>query len=107
NFEKDRAVAIEAVLGEVPLFSGLSRTVAIIHVNDTPWLVSDLHNRNIMRDREGKPTIIDALTGPVDGEALRQLAWLRNGVEDAEDRRCGRPKRKRLAFGDDVADDDL
>lgn len=107
NFEKDRAVAIEAVLGEVPLFSGLSRTVAIIHVNDTPWLVSDLHNRNIMRDREGRPTIIDALTGPVPPDAMRQLAWLRNGVEDAEDRRHGRPKRKRLAFGEDVADEDL
>jgi hypothetical protein len=107
HFEKDRAIAIEAVLGEVPLFSGLTRTVAIIHVNGTPWLVSDLHNRNIMRDREGHPTIIDALTGPVPDTALRKLAWLRNGVEDAADRRNGHPRRQRLAFGENVADDDL
>lgn len=107
DFEKDRHSAIQAMLGEVPLFSGLTRTVAIIHVNGAPWLVSDLHNRNIMRDREGHPTVIDALTGDVPAEALRSLAWLRDGVEDAHDRRHGLPRRQRLAFGDDVSDDDL
>ncbi len=70
----------------------------MISLNSQGWLISDLHDRNIMRDREGNPTIIDALIGPIPPTALRKLAWLRNAVEDAEDVRCGREPRKRMQF---------
>ena len=30
-----------------------------------PWLVGDLHERNIMRDANGTPTIINALVGAI------------------------------------------
>ena len=60
-----------------------------------------------MRDREGNPTIIDALIGPVPPAAQRKLVWLRNAVDDAEDVRCGRETRKRMQFGDETDDDSL
>ena len=50
-----------------------------------------------MRDREGNPTIIDALIGPVPPTAQRKLAWLRNAVDDAED----------VRYGDETDDDSL
>lgn len=90
----------------VPLIP-LERQVAVIWLNSNGWLISDLHHRNIMRDREGNPTIIDALIGPVPATAQRKLAWLRNALGDAEDVRCGREPRKRMQFGDETDDDSL
>jgi hypothetical protein len=58
-------------------------------------LVSDLHERNIMRDRDGNPTIIDALIGPISHGSRQRLAWLRDAVEDAQDRRKGLPVKIR------------
>jgi hypothetical protein len=107
DYQKDREQATRAVAGIVPPFTNLVRQVAVISLNSEAWLISDLHHRNIMRDREGNPTIIDALIGPVPPAARRKLAWLRNAVEDAEDARCGRVPRKRLQFGDDVDDNCL
>jgi hypothetical protein len=107
DYQKDREIATKAVGGIVPLFTNLQRQVAVIWLNSNGWLISDLHHRNIMRDREGNPTIIDALIGPVPPSAQRQLAWLRNAVEDAEDVRRGGPPRKRVQFGDDTDDDSL
>ncbi len=107
NYSKDREAATVAIAGIVPPFTGLERQVAVIYLNSKAWLVSDLHSRNIMRDREGNPTIIDALIGPVFPNVLRRLAWLRHAVEDAEYRRNGLQPPKRLAFGEDVSDDSL
>lgn len=106
DFESDRQTAITAVKGITPLFTGLRRTVAVIWVDHRAWLVSDLHERNIMRDSDGKPTIIDALIGPVPPPALKQLMWLQHAVEDAQALREGHamPKRKRF---EDVDDDAL
>ena len=64
DYQKDREIATKAVGGIVPLFTNLERQVAVIWLNSNGWLISDLHHRNIMRDREGNPTIIDALIGP-------------------------------------------
>jgi len=106
DFEKDREAAIANVHGVTPPFTGLRRTVAVIWVDHRAWLVSDLHDRNIMRDQHGKPTIIDALTGPVPPLALKQLNWLREAVEDARALREGRPREPRKRF-EDVEDDEL
>jgi hypothetical protein len=51
-----------------------------------------------MKNREGDPTIIDALIGPVPAFALRKLAWLRNAVEDAESVRNGSVPKKKAAI---------
>jgi hypothetical protein len=106
DFEKDRDVAISAIRGITPAFTGLRRTVAVVWVAQRAWLVSDLHDRNIMRDEDGSPTIIDALIGPVPPEALRRLKWLRDAVEDARALREGKPLEKRRRF-EDVDDDSL
>ena len=107
DYQKDREIATKAVGGIVPLFTNIQRQVAVISLNSQGWLISDLHHRNIMRDREGNPTIIDALIGPVPATAQRKLTWLRNAVDDAEDVRCGREPRKRMEFGDETDDDSL
>ena len=107
NYQEDRAIATKAVGGIVPPFTNLERQVAVIWLNSKGWLISDLHLRNIMRDREGNPTIIDALIGPVPPNALRKLAWLRDAVEDAEFVRRGHEPKTRLRFGDNTDDDSL
>ena len=107
NYQKDREIATKAVGGIVPPFTNLQRQVAVIWLNSEGWLISDLHHRNIMRDREGKPTIIDALIGPVPHAAQRKLAWLRHAVEDAEDARRGWAPRRRIQFGEECDDDSL
>jgi hypothetical protein len=107
NYEKDRETATHALGALVPPFTNLERQVAVFWLNSNGWLISDLHNRNIMRDREGNPTIIDALIGPVPRKAMRKLAWLRNAVEDAETIRSGCKPKKRIAFGDESDDDSL
>lgn len=107
DYQKDREIATQAMLGIVPPFTNLERQVAVISLNSRGWLIADLHHRNIMRDREGKPTIIDALIGPASPGAQQKLAWLRNAVEDAEDLRGGRELRQRLQFGDGIDDDSL
>ncbi len=107
DYQKDREIATKAAGGVVPLFTNLERQVAVIWLNSRGWLIGDLHHRNIMRDREGNPTIIDALIGPVPAAAARKLAWLRNAMEDAENVRCGRAPRRRMQFGDETDDDSL
>jgi hypothetical protein len=106
DFETDRDMAISAIRGITPSFTGLRRTVAIVWVAQRAWLVSDLHDRNIMRDQDGNPTIIDALIGPVPPEAVRRLKWLRDAVEDARALREGRALEKRKRC-EDVDDDSL
>lgn len=103
----DRVIATRDLGGIVPLFTNLQRQVAVISLHSRAWLVSDLHHRNIMRDREGNPTIIDALIGNVPASALRKLAWLRNAVEDAEAVREGREPKRRIQFGEESDDDSL
>ena len=106
SFEADRKVAIHAVRGVTPLFTGLRRTVVVIWVDNRAWLVSDLHDRNIMRDSDGIPTIIDALIGPVPPAALKHLQWLREAIEDSQALREGRQPKIRKQF-DDVDNDEL
>jgi hypothetical protein len=101
----DRDAAVGHMRGVIPPVTGLRRMVAVIWVEEQPWLVSDLHPLNIMRDQHGLPTVIDALTGPVSAKAIGKLQWLREAVEDAQALREGRPLMKRKRFED--VDDDL
>lgn len=107
DYQEDRAAATDALCGIVPPFTNMQRQVAVIWLNDQGWLVSDLHVRNIMRDRDGNPTIIDALIGPVLSSARRKLAWLNHALEDAEALRHGHQPRKRLQFGEESDDASL
>ena len=63
DFESDRKKALTAMKAVQFSFSGLRHFGAVVWILDRAWLVADLHDRNIMRDAEGKPTVIDALTG--------------------------------------------
>jgi hypothetical protein len=106
QFQADRNAAIEAMRGVVCIGSGLRQTAAVIAIQGAAWLVADLHERNIMRDHAGHPTIIDALVGPVSSMACKTLpALARAAAEAAEWSRTGiRPPRN--GFGD-VRDDEL
>lgn len=83
NYLDDLFVAQEAIKAVKPIGGGLRQPIIISYVNDQPWLIGDLHERNIMRDSLNRPTIIDALIGSVYPSALKQLPWLRQGCEDA------------------------
>ena len=106
DFETDRLAAVSEIHGIIPEFTGrgLRHTVVVMWLEDRAWLVGDLHERNIMRDQDGTPTIIDALIGPVPAAALKELRWLREAVEDAQALRENRPAVNRQRFED--ADDD-
>ncbi|MBC7980878.1 MAG: hypothetical protein H7Y36_09980 [Armatimonadetes bacterium] len=106
DFEEDQKAAVQAIKG-VPLSSqGIRGGAVLIWVNGQPWIVSDLHKGNIMRDADDRPTIIDALTGAVPPLAYDQLRQVREAVQDARDLREGRAPQARLKF-EDVDDRDL
>jgi len=107
DYLEDRNAAIQSIHGIVPNATGLRRVVTVIWSNKQPWLVADLHERNIMRNRENEPTIIDALIGPATPMAVRHLTWLRHAVADAESwRETGIfPIRRGIEEG--VIDDEL
>jgi hypothetical protein len=104
DFELDRDTAIALIRARTPAATRLRTRVAVAWVGGQTWLVGDLHERNIMCDGDGLPTIIDALIGPAPPLAMKQLAWLRNASEDARALRENRPLPERRLF-DDVDDD--
>lgn len=108
DFEMDRKHAVSAIQGIIPEYTGagLRHTVVVMWLEGSPWLIGDLHERNIMRDQDGTPTIIDALIGAVPSKALKELRWLREAAEDAQALRENRPPIKRQRF-EDVDDDSL
>lgn len=87
NYQDDKRGGIAAIRGILPEGTRLRRQVVVVWLYDQAWLIDDLHERNIMRNSENEPTIIDALVGSVTPLALRKLGWLRNACEDA---RCSR-----------------
>lgn len=62
---------------------GLREHIVVTHVEGDEWMVGDLHERNIMRNSNGNPTIIDALIGRVTPNARKQLPWLSDACADA------------------------
>jgi hypothetical protein len=107
EFESDRKIAVSQIKGVIPEFTGpgLRHTVVVMWLENRAWLVGDLHERNIMRDQDGIPTIIDALIGPVPQAAIKELRWLREAVEDAQALReeRGFVTRKRFEDVDDAS----
>ena len=83
DFKEDLRTAILSIRAVVPSRSGFRQNVAIITSGGRPWIVGDLHDRNIMRDKLGRPCIIDALIGAITPAAMSQIAWLREAVADA------------------------
>lgn len=106
KFESDRDLALHNIHGVVFGFPGLRNSAAVIWELDQAWLLGDLHERNIMRDNKGCPTIIDALVGLLSTAVIEAFVPLAQAIEDAQCLRRGEapPVRKRF---DDVNDDDL
>lgn len=102
NFRSDLAAAEAAMSGIVPIGGGLRQHLFVTVIDGTPWLVGDLHERNIMRDVNGTPTIIDALVGEVSLTARRELDWLDAACAEA---RVFRETGTRPPRWDDVVDD--
>ena len=99
SFEGDLKVAVRAIKGLPIPWPGSRGPAILIWVNGSAWIVSDLHDQNIMRDGDGRPTIIDALTGGVPRFASK-FSQIRDAMEDARDLREGRPPQTRFRFGD-------
>lgn len=87
DYRSDLADAEAAMCGIVPVGGGLRQHLFVTTIDGAPWLVGDLHERNIMRDVNGTPTIIDALVGEISMTARRELDWL--------DAACGEAQRFR------------
>ena len=62
---------------------GLNAHTVMIHADGRYWLVGDLHEKNVMLDADGNPTIIDALIGLVTESALKRHNWLLPNCEVA------------------------
>ncbi len=76
-------------------------------LNGHAWLIADLHNRNIMRDQEGSPTIIDALTGPVTPAAYVKLLWLQALVAGSKAWRLSGERSTRKKWHEDYNEADI
>ncbi len=76
DFHEDRRAAIKAIRGVVPHQGGFRHTAAVVFLEGKSWLVSDLHEFNIMRSFNEEPTVIDALIGEVTPEVRAHHSWL-------------------------------
>jgi len=83
DFRRDLDRAEAVMCGIVPIGGGLRQHLFVTVVDGAAWLVGDLHERNVMRDANGDPTIIDALLGEVTAAARRELSWLATACEEA------------------------
>lgn len=105
DYQKDREEAVKRFYGITPIGGGLRRPVMVSHILGIPWIICDLHNRNIMRDRDGHAVIIDALIGEVNDYDRARIPWLEAAAKDAKHfRETGEIPRD--TFGD-VDDDEL
>lgn len=85
RFPEDRDAAEQALRGVKPRGGeGLREHIVITHISGEDWMVGDLHERNIMRDSNNEPTIIDALIGRVPPSARKHLPWLADACVDAD-----------------------
>ena len=106
-YEQDRAQSIAAICGEICNGPGLREAVVVSWLNGHAWLVADLHNRNIMRDQNDAPTIIDALIGPVTPAAYLKLRWLQDQVADAKAWRSSGKRSVRKKWHEDYDEADI
>lgn len=104
DYLSDRAAAIDNMRAIHPVGPTLGHPIVITWVLDQAWMVGDLHTGNIMRDSNNVPTVIDALTGVIPKQAIKEVPGLLHAIEDARDFRKNNllPFRKQF---DDVDDD--
>ena len=62
DFREDQREAVR-VMNAISPKGSYGNELWVFHSADKNWLLSDLHDRNIMRLADGSPTVIDALTG--------------------------------------------
>lgn len=105
DLEADRQVAT-ARMRAVSCRAAFKRPVWILWVQGLPWVMSDLHQGNVMREHSGAPCIIDALLAPLAPRWIAKERALRAAVEDARTFRDTGIQPMRKAF-DDVPDDEL
>ena len=101
----DRAAAVSRMRA-VPCKASFKRPVWITWVWDLPWVMSDLHQGNVMREPSGAACIIDALLAPLAPQWIKGNRFLAESVEDARLFRSTGALPIRKAF-DDVLDDEL
>ena len=105
DFHADRNVAVEILKAVLP-HGSYGSTVWVFWAAGKPWCLGDLHKGNIMRGMDGKPTIIDALIGPLSPAILRAEPALDWAVSKAHALREGRkPVVDDISHG--VSDDEL
>ncbi|MFO1439859.1 MAG: hypothetical protein U1F81_16170 [Verrucomicrobiaceae bacterium] len=90
----------------VPCRSSFKRPVWVLWCEEQPWVMSDLHPGNVMKDASGRPCIIDALITPLPSQLVRLDRFISEAVEDARIWRETGSLPARKAF-EDVNDDDL
>jgi hypothetical protein len=88
ELEADRLAAVNAIHA-VPCKARFKRPTWILWEHDSAWIMSDLHQGNIMRDFQDRPTIIDALLSPLPPELIKSNRLLSEHVEDARSLRLG------------------
>lgn len=106
SFIEDRDVSLKLIRAVVPKGGHYRSTVAIIWLNEEAWIISDLHDRNIMIDSNGKPTIIDALIGGIPPQAIRSCYFLDMAISDARQWKITGQLPLHTPF-EDVADEEL
>ena len=84
DFDADRREAMSIMRCVVPLGGHFRHNLAVFYTQEEPFLIGDLHKGNIMRNAEGKPTIIDALVGYLPPYVLKELPWLNIAADDAK-----------------------
>lgn len=106
DFPCERRAAAERMKAEVPAYSP-GREIRVFWLDDQPWSLGDLHERNIMFEVDGTPMIIDALIGPIPPLLLRAQQKLLQSVDRARLRRQGQEPPPREGGWDACADDEL
>jgi len=58
DFETDLKSAVQSMRGIIPRQGGFRQSVTIVWVEELPWVVGDLHKRNIMKNSQGEACVI-------------------------------------------------
>lgn len=88
---KNQRAAVAALKGHFPEFTSCSRSVGLLWIDEEEWLITDLHEDNIMLDDRGAPSVIDAILVQVPPEIRGRERWLDQGLTAAECLRKGKP----------------
>jgi hypothetical protein len=88
DFKNDRVKATGLMKALLPKRS-IGQGIHVFWVEGIPWCLGDLHDRNIMIDSAGLPSVIDALIGALAPELLRTIPMLQTSVDQAKALRMG------------------